>query len=68
MRFTHDARQQYAMSSARIRRELGYREVVEHDESLRRTLAWERAHPPETVEPDRFDYTAEDAVLAGLAS
>jgi nucleoside-diphosphate-sugar epimerase len=53
-----------SVDTGRIRRELGYREVVEFDEALRRTVAWERAHPPSEVDPTRFDYAAEDAALA----
>jgi nucleoside-diphosphate-sugar epimerase len=53
--------------TSRIRRELGYREVVPFDEALRRTVAWERANPPAEVDPARFDYAAEDAALAERA-
>lgn len=41
-----DFRQQYEVDSSRIRRELGYSEIVPFDEALRRTIAWERANPP----------------------
>jgi nucleoside-diphosphate-sugar epimerase len=53
-------------ASTRIREELGYGESVPQDEALRRTVAWERAHPPEKIDPGQFDYAAEDAVLAEL--
>lgn len=52
------------LDSGRIRRELGYSEPVALDEALRRTVAWERANLPETIDPAQFDYAAEDAVLA----
>jgi hypothetical protein len=42
---------------------------VPADEALRRTVAWERAHPPEALHPRvhrPFDYAAEDAALAAL--
>jgi nucleoside-diphosphate-sugar epimerase len=42
-----DFRQDLDMSSARIRAELGYAEVAVADEALGRTIAWERANPPE---------------------
>jgi hypothetical protein len=29
----------------------------------RRTIAWERAHPPGNVDPASFDYAADDAAL-----
>ena len=63
MRIEFDAGQDFAVDSRRIRRELGYRESVEFDEALRRTIDWEREHAPDRVEPD---YAAEDEVLARL--
>lgn len=58
--------QQLIVDSTRIREELGYREHIRYEEGLRRTIAWERAHPPDQVDPAQFDYAAEDAVLAEL--
>jgi len=50
-------------SSDRIRKELGYREVVPREEAIRRTIEWERSNPP--VAPlSQFDYAAEDEVLS----
>lgn len=54
--------QHLAASSQRIRAELGYSESIGLDESLRQTIAWERAHPP-AIDPAQFDYAAEDAAL-----
>jgi nucleoside-diphosphate-sugar epimerase len=54
------------MESRRIREELGFAEVVATAESLRRTVTWERANPPEPIDGQQFDYAAEDAVLAQL--
>ncbi|MEK7466005.1 MAG: NAD-dependent epimerase/dehydratase family protein [Planctomycetota bacterium] len=55
-------------SSARIRRELGYRERVAFDEGLTRTVAWERANPippkPEETDGD----AAEEKVLRELGA
>jgi nucleoside-diphosphate-sugar epimerase len=59
-----DFTQQYEVDSTRIRRELGYSEIVPFAEALRRTIAWERSNPPEKVLPEDFDYAAEDASLA----
>jgi nucleoside-diphosphate-sugar epimerase len=59
-----DLTQQYVVDSSRIRKELGYAEVVQFDEALRRTIEWERANPPAKVDPNEFNYDAEDAVLS----
>ena len=59
-----DFTQQYEVDSSRIRRELGYSEIVPFDEALRRTIAWERSNPPDEVPPEAFDYAAEDVALA----
>jgi nucleoside-diphosphate-sugar epimerase len=48
-----------------IRADLGYLEEFTREEALRRTIEWERAHPPEKVDPEQYDYEAEDAVLRG---
>jgi nucleoside-diphosphate-sugar epimerase len=61
-----DTAQHLVTDTARIRRELGYREHVPFEEGLRRTIAWERAYPPGETAPERFDYAAEDAALAEM--
>jgi nucleoside-diphosphate-sugar epimerase len=65
MRGKADYRQDMVVDSSRIRRELGYAEIVPHAEALRRSIDWERANPP-TINPDDFDYQLEDRVLATL--
>jgi nucleoside-diphosphate-sugar epimerase len=55
--------QHWEADSTLIRKELGYRELVPIDEAIRRTIAWERAHPPGEFNPYPFDYAAEDAAL-----
>jgi len=57
--------QHWEADSARIRRELGYREPVPLDEAIRRTVEWERAHPIGAFNPHPFDYAAEDAAYSG---
>jgi nucleoside-diphosphate-sugar epimerase len=52
--------------TTRIRDELGYAESVSRQEALKKTIEWERAHPPDQADPARFDYAAEDAALARL--
>ncbi|HZY83496.1 MAG TPA: NAD-dependent epimerase/dehydratase family protein [Gemmataceae bacterium] len=54
--------QDLVVDTARIRAELGYREVVDPDDALRETVAWERGHLPEVP----VDYAQEDGLLAGL--
>jgi len=61
--FPGNAAQHWVASSQRIREELGYREPVALDEALRRTIEWERTHPP-PLELGQFDYAAEDAALS----
>jgi nucleoside-diphosphate-sugar epimerase len=46
-----------------LRDQLGFVEPVAEDEALRRSVEWERQHPPEQVPPETFDYAAEDAAL-----
>jgi nucleoside-diphosphate-sugar epimerase len=57
--------QDLAYETNRIRGELGYKEVVSVDEGLRRTIAWQRAHPP-AADAAQYDYAAEDAALAAV--
>lgn len=49
-----------------IHREMGYDTIVPRQEALRRAVEWERAHPCEQLDPKRFDYKAEDALIAQL--
>jgi nucleoside-diphosphate-sugar epimerase len=63
-----NAKQDWVADSSRIRHELGYREAVPCEEAIRRTVAWERAHPPGEFHPQTFDYAAEDAALAAILS
>ena len=51
------------MDTSKIRRELGYRERVSRREALVKTVAWDREHPPDSIDPTHFDYRAEDAIL-----
>ena len=53
--------QHWIADSARIRGELGYRELIDRGEAIARTIAWEREQP---AMPHGFDYAAEDAALA----
>jgi nucleoside-diphosphate-sugar epimerase len=53
------------METGRIRSELGFREKLGSDDALRRTIEWERKHPPASGDPDPAEYAAEDTVLQG---
>lgn len=64
--FDGNTSQDFLTDSSRIRRELGYAELLPRDEALRRTVAWERAHPPSTHPPAAFDYATEDQVIETL--
>jgi nucleoside-diphosphate-sugar epimerase len=63
---TGNAAQHVVASSERIRTELGYEDMVEIEEAIRRTIAWEQQNPPGAVNPQQFDYSAEDVALAKL--
>lgn len=58
-----NAAQHIVVSSERIRAELGYAELVDSDEAIRRSIAWEQNNPPAAVNLQHFDYAAEDAAL-----
>jgi nucleoside-diphosphate-sugar epimerase len=62
-----NAAQHMVASSERIRAELRYKELIDIDEAIRRTIDWERSNPPSTINPQQFDYNAEDAALASRA-
>jgi nucleoside-diphosphate-sugar epimerase len=55
--------QHWSADSTRIRNELGFKEPVVVDEAIRRTVAWERSHPP-AAPMMPIDYDAEDAAIA----
>ena len=59
--------QHVVATSQRIRTELRYKELVEVEEAIHRTAAWEQRNPPSTINPQQFDYDAEDAALAIVA-
>jgi nucleoside-diphosphate-sugar epimerase len=67
-KFEMNFAQHWVTDSTRIRTELGYREIVDRHEALKRTIAWSREHPPEAVteigQTELLDYQDEDAILA----
>jgi nucleoside-diphosphate-sugar epimerase len=54
--------QDIVYNTSRIRTELGYQESISAAKALVRTIAWERAHPT-GLDPEKFNYAAEDAAL-----
>jgi nucleoside-diphosphate-sugar epimerase len=63
LRSDGNVEQHLVADTTRIRRELGYKEPVHRGEALQQSVAWARAHAPQSVDPKMFDYAAEDAIL-----
>lgn len=63
LRIPYNSEQHWVYSTAKIRTDLGFVEPFDHETGLERTIAWERANPPATVNEAAFDYAAEDKVL-----
>jgi nucleoside-diphosphate-sugar epimerase len=63
LRYGIDPRQDMISDTTRIREELHYEEPVTFTDSITRTIAWEREHPPERIDPAQFDYAKEDQLL-----
>ena len=60
-----DYQNDLALSSRRIRRDLGYSERIPFEGGLRTTIEWERANEPESL-AKLFNYPAEDEVLRAV--
>jgi len=67
LRLAENPKQHIVVSSEKIRTELGYTEVIDTEEAMRRTISWEEAHPPAKVDLEQFDYAAEDQALSSAA-
>lgn len=67
LRLPGNVEQHWIADSSRIRAELGFVERVSVDEAIRRTVAWQRSHPP-TAPMAVFDYAAEDAAIQKVGS
>ncbi|MGA9391707.1 MAG: NAD-dependent epimerase/dehydratase family protein, partial [Candidatus Sulfotelmatobacter sp.] len=59
-----NAAQHWTASSARIRQELRFQELVAIDDAIQRTISWEKENPPAFAPLAQFDYPAEDAAVA----
>jgi len=56
--------QHWITDTSRIRSEFGFRERFTREDAIRRTVEWEREHPPTGFTPHAFDYVAEDAAIS----
>ena len=65
LRWPGNLDQHWTTDTTLIREELRYCEPIAREDAIRRTIEWERAHPP-PVDPRAFDYDAEDAALRRL--
>ncbi len=65
LRFPGNTQQHAVADTSRIRREIGYTEIVSIDETIVRTIEWERVNPPSQIDPGQFDYAAEDCAVSG---
>lgn len=59
------AEQDLTVDTSRIRNELGYKEIVLMHEAIKTTIEWEIENPPAHIDPDAYDYKAEDEILRG---
>lgn len=59
------AEQDLTVDTSRIRNELGYKEIVLMHEAIKTTIEWEIENPPAYIDPDAYDYKAEDEILRG---
>jgi nucleoside-diphosphate-sugar epimerase len=64
LRWGINAAQDIVVDTNRIRQHLGYRERIEPLEACLCTVAWQRHYFPELIDPNSFDYAAEDEALA----
>ena len=71
-KFKSNLNQHWVTDSTRIRTELGYREICDRHEALRRTIGWSREHPPEVIlekdDSQLLNYKDENEILAKLKS
>ena len=59
--------QHFLFDTTKIRRELGYQELVDPDDALCLTVEWQSGNPPSDADRRPLDYAAEDAALKEAA-
>jgi nucleoside-diphosphate-sugar epimerase len=64
LRTPYEPHQDLVLDVRRFREELGFTEPIPRAEGLRRTIAWERASPPNEGDPGPAEYAAEGAALS----
>jgi nucleoside-diphosphate-sugar epimerase len=64
LRAPYEPHQDLVVDTRKFRSELGFGEPVPSEEGLRRTIEWERSHPPESGDPGPAEYAAEEAAIA----
>jgi nucleoside-diphosphate-sugar epimerase len=57
-------KQDLVVDGTRMRKELGYEDVVPLDDGVRRAFEWTRENPPAKFNPRMLDFSLEDAALA----
>jgi hypothetical protein len=62
-----NAAQHIVAGSGGIRADLRYTEPVDIDEGIGRTIVWEQSNLPTAIDPQQFNYDAEDTALASGA-
>lgn len=67
LRFPGNTGQHWEADSTRIRKELGWQEIVPVEEAIRRTIEWDRANPSAIPLPYPFAYDEEDAAIHSAA-
>jgi nucleoside-diphosphate-sugar epimerase len=58
-------KQHWVVDTSRIRAMLGFKEIVQFDDGLRRTIQWELQNPPHDAATG-FDYAKEDDIINNL--
>lgn len=59
----NDWKQDLTITSDKIRADLGYSEAFDRKEAIAKTIKWQRSNPSESIEPEKFNYAAEDAAI-----
>lgn len=64
----HRFEQDLLTDSTKIRRELGFSEIMPLQTAIARTIECERANPPAQINPAQFDYPAEDDAIVEVTA